>query len=74
MSVHQFTGTKAHLQGSGHKAWREIGLGNEKVPIHPIPLVPVNKKLNLKPFKEVEKQITSLPVTVTSQQSINSAS
>ena len=74
MSVHQLMGTKTHLRGSGHRAWRETELGNEEAPIHPIPLVPVDKKLHLKPFKEVEKQITSLPVTVTSQESISSAS
>lgn len=74
MSVHQFMATETHLQGSGHKAWRERELGNEEAPIHPIPLVPVDKKFRLKPLKEAEKQITSLPVTVTSQESISSAS
>ena len=66
--------TETHLWGSGHRAWRDTELGNEEAPINPIPLVPVAKKLHLNPLKEVEKQITSLPATVTSQESISSAS
>lgn len=63
-----------HLQSSGHRAWRETELGDEAAPIQPAPTVPVNKKLHLKPFKEVEKQISALPVTATSQEPISSAS
>lgn len=56
--------------GSGHKSWRGTELVVGVAPIHPILLVP--GKLYLKPFKEAEKQITSLPVA--SQESISSAS
>lgn len=64
MSPCQLKGTETHPRGSSPKAWREWG--NEEAPVHPMLLVPVDNNHHLKTFKEVEKQITSLPAAVRS--------